>query len=135
MNADEEQRNWSYPALFQATDSSCWYLVHEADVNRDYCATKLSNLNKKNSYKVTLPGAHEGEGEALPTISLPWKSPWRVIILGQLSDIVESTWWKMYPPHQSLKILTGSNRDSFHGTIGRITTAPGIIKQLRNLQI
>ncbi|WP_010663038.1 glycoside hydrolase family 97 protein [Marinilabilia salmonicolor] len=91
MNADEEQRNWSYPALFQATDSSCWYLVHEADVNRDYCATKLSNLNKKNSYKVTLPGAHEGEGEALPTISLPWKSPWRVIILGQLSDIVEST--------------------------------------------
>ena len=91
MNADEAQRDWSYPALFQATDSSCWYLVHEANVNRSYCATKLSNINNKNSYKVTLPAPHEGEGEALPTISLPWKSPWRVIILGQLSDIVEST--------------------------------------------
>lgn len=91
MNGDEEQRDWSYPALFQATDSSCWYLVHEADVNREYCATKLSNINNKNSYKINLPAPHEGEGEALPTISLPWKSPWRVIILGQLSDIVEST--------------------------------------------
>ncbi len=30
-------------------------------------------------------------GESQPTITLPWKSPWRVIIMGSLADIVEST--------------------------------------------
>lgn len=91
MSDTTVQQNWSYPALFQSPDSSYWYLIHEADVNRNYCATKLSNINEQSEYKVTLPEPHEGEGEALPTISLPWKSPWRVIILGELSDIVEST--------------------------------------------
>src|SRR5690606_17007334 len=42
-------------------------------------------------YKVTLPGADEGVGEPLPTINLPWKSPWRVIIMGSLAEVVEST--------------------------------------------
>ena len=91
MNSSDIQDNWGYPALFHSPDSSCWYLVHEADLDRNYCATKLSNLEDKKSYKVTLPGPHEGEGEALPAISLPWNSPWRVIIIGKLSDIVEST--------------------------------------------
>jgi alpha-glucosidase len=85
------KQDWCYPALFHTADSSCWYLIHEADVDRAYCATKLSNLRESTSYKVTLPYDHEGEGEALPTINLPWKSPWRVIIIGQLADIVEST--------------------------------------------
>nr|MDA3817286.1 glycoside hydrolase family 97 catalytic domain-containing protein [Prolixibacteraceae bacterium] len=91
MSNGNIQQDWSYPALFQSPDSSCWYLIHEADVNRNYCATKLSNSDEQSSYKVTLPEPHEGEGEALPTINLPWKSPWRVLIMGQLSDIVEST--------------------------------------------
>ncbi|SFD88265.1 glycoside hydrolase family 97 protein [Thermophagus xiamenensis] len=91
MNSSDIQGNWGYPALFHSPDRSCWYLVHEADLDRNYCATKLSNLKDKKSYKVTLPAPHEGEGEALPKISLPWESPWRVIIMGELSDIVEST--------------------------------------------
>lgn len=86
-----ERQNWCYPALFNTPDSACWYLIHEADVDRSYCATKLSNHENPAAYKVTLPHPGEGEGEALPTIALPWKSPWRVIILGALSDIVEST--------------------------------------------
>jgi hypothetical protein len=91
MDAAADQQNWCYPALFSSKDSLCWYLIHEADVNRNYCATKLSNTENKNEYKVTLPELHEGEGEALPTITLPWKSPWRVVIMGNLADIVEST--------------------------------------------
>lgn len=91
MKDDQAQQDWSYPALFHVGNNACWYLVHEADVDRDYCASKLSNLDNQSSYKVTLPYPHEGEGEALPTINLPWKSPWRVIIVGDLSDIVEST--------------------------------------------
>lgn len=91
MNNDSIQQNWCYPALFNSKDSACWYLIHEADLNRSYCATKLSNIDNKSSYKVTLPDSGEGVGEAQPTITLPWKSPWRVIIIGSLKDIVEST--------------------------------------------
>ncbi|MBN2806046.1 MAG: glycoside hydrolase family 97 catalytic domain-containing protein [Prolixibacteraceae bacterium] len=91
MNNAAAQQNWCYPALFKVHNEECWYLIHEADVSRAYCATKLSNHDKAAAYKVTLPAPYEGEGEALPSISLPWKSPWRVIIAGQLADIVEST--------------------------------------------
>jgi alpha-glucosidase len=91
MNDATIKENWCYPALFHVGNNECWYLIHEADVDRSYCATKLSNFSDQAAYKVTLPYPHEGEGEALPTIQLPWKSPWRVIIMGELSDIVEST--------------------------------------------
>lgn len=85
------QQNWSYPALFESPETACWYLIHEADVDRNYCATKLSNYHVAEQYKVTLPHPGEGEGEALPQITLPWKSPWRVIVIGSLADVVEST--------------------------------------------
>lgn len=90
MDNASDQQNWCYPALFQTSNSN-WYLIHEADVLRNYCATKLSNHKVASKYKVTLPDPGEGEGEALPKISLPWKSPWRVVIMGSLADIVEST--------------------------------------------
>ncbi len=91
MNDAAVQQNWCYPALFNADDNSCWFLIHEADLDLNYCATKLSNIENKSVYKITLPHPGEGEGEAQPTITLPWKSPWRVIIMGSLADIVEST--------------------------------------------
>jgi len=91
MNASGEQQDWCYPALFRNNDESAWYLIHEADVDRNYAASKLSNKNTNSKYKVTLPSQDEGVGEHLPKITLPWKSPWRVVIIGQLNDIVEST--------------------------------------------
>lgn len=90
-NTAQDKGDWCYPALFKVNGNECWYLIHEADVDRGYCATKLSNHAESTAYKITLPYDHEGEGEALPTINLPWKSPWRVIIMGGLADIVEST--------------------------------------------
>ncbi|HEY3406046.1 MAG TPA: glycoside hydrolase family 97 catalytic domain-containing protein [Ohtaekwangia sp.] len=88
-----EQQEWGYPALFQVPDSTCWFLLHEADVNRTYCGSKLSNVSDPSNYKITFPDQKDGrgKGESTPTITLPWKSPWRVIILGTLADIVEST--------------------------------------------
>jgi len=90
---DKTQGEWGYPALFCTADASCWYLIHEADVNRSYCGSKLSNTSDKSQYKITFPdkGDGNGYGESKPTINLPWKSPWRVVIIGSLSDIVEST--------------------------------------------
>lgn len=88
-----EQHDWGYPALFQSADSTCWYLLHEADVNRTYCGSKLSNATDASKYKITFPDAKDGRGKgsSTPTISLPWKSPWRVVILGSLADVVQST--------------------------------------------
>lgn len=87
------QQDWGYPALFNTSDKDCWYLIHEADLGRNYCGTKLSNVAEKSKYKVTFPDQWNGrgQGEAKPTITLPWKSPWRVIVIGNLADIVEST--------------------------------------------
>ena len=87
------QQDWAYPALFNTQDNACWYLIHEADLDRNYCGTKLSNSTEMNKYKTTFPDQWNGrgQGESKPTITLPWKSPWRVIILGSLADIVEST--------------------------------------------
>ncbi len=89
----DEQNDWAYPALFQTKDKSTWFLLHEADLGRTYCGTKLTNYTDKNQYKLSFPDDWNGrhQGDIQPTISLPWKSPWRVIIMGSLSDIVEST--------------------------------------------
>ena len=94
MSEDKIQKQeWSYPALFRLKDSSSWFLLHEADVDRNYCGTKLSNTADSSKYKLTFPNPRDGRGlgESSPTITLPWKSPWRVIIMGTLADIVEST--------------------------------------------
>ena len=93
MKDGSTQQDWAYPALFNTQDNACWYLIHEADLDRNYCGTKLSNTTDKNKYKTTFPDQWNGrgQGESKPTISLPWKSAWRVMIVGQLADIVEST--------------------------------------------
>lgn len=88
-----QQQQWGYPALFNTADKTCWYLIHESDVDRNNCATKLSNVAVKDQYKLTYPNPRDGngQGEALPKVTLPWKSPWRVIMMGSLANIVEST--------------------------------------------
>ncbi len=87
------KQEWCYPALFQPEDKSCWFLLHEADVDRNYCGTKLSNIADSSGYKITFPDPRDGNGigAAAPVITLPWKSPWRVVIMGSLADIVAST--------------------------------------------
>ncbi|HMS70136.1 MAG TPA: glycoside hydrolase family 97 catalytic domain-containing protein [Saprospiraceae bacterium] len=88
-----ESGEWGYPALFHTQDTTCWFLIHEADLDRNYCGTKLSNVADSMKYKLTFhnPKDARGFGESKPTIQLPWKSPWRVIIIGGLPDIVAST--------------------------------------------
>ena len=67
------QQEWCYPALFNSVDKSCWYLLHEADLDRNYCGTKLSNTQDKNTYKLTFPDPKDGRstGESNQSISLP----------------------------------------------------------------
>lgn len=87
------QGEWGYPSLLKVDREDCWALISEADIDRNYCATKLSNSSNADCYKLTFPSVTDGnsKGDVNPTISLPWKSPWRVVIIGHLNDIVSST--------------------------------------------
>jgi len=88
-----QKQEWCYPALFKVKNSNCWFMLHEADLDSNYCGSKLSNKADSNRYQITFPDAKDGrgQGESKPTITLPWKSPWRVIIVGTLADVVSST--------------------------------------------
>jgi len=93
MKDDSIRQDWCYPALFNIPGSDKWFLLHEADLDRTYCGSKLSNTAAGDSYKVTFPDQKDGRGigASTPTIRGPWQSPWRVIIAGNLGDIVGST--------------------------------------------
>jgi alpha-glucosidase len=100
-----QQSDWGYPALFNLSKSNCWFLLHEADLASTYCGSKLSNKADKFKYKITFPDAGDGRGtgEVEPKITLPWKSPWRVITMGKLGDIVKSTLIDDVSPPSTLK--------------------------------
>lgn len=87
------RRDWTYPALFNRPNTDAWFLIHEAGLDRTYCGTKLSNMDAPNGYKTAFPNPRDGNGigEVKPIITLPWQSPWRVVLLGNLATIVEST--------------------------------------------
>lgn len=85
------QGEWGYPALIRYNE--CWALLTEASINRNYCATHLMNTAHSELYQVAYPHKEEGNGvgSIYPATQSPWHSPWRVIILGELKNIVEST--------------------------------------------
>ena len=72
---------WGYPALLEPVDG-VFALITEANIERHQSASCL--FNNGEDYSVV-----PAENEA--TISGEWHSPWRVVIIGSLSDVVEST--------------------------------------------
>jgi alpha-glucosidase len=85
---------WSYPALFRLPDAQHWLLITEADLDPTYCGTRLRADAPGGTYRVRLPDADEGLGTGAvePSSTLPWSTPWRVVIAGNgLASIVEST--------------------------------------------
>ncbi len=82
---------WAFPALFHTNDM--WTLITESAVYEDYCGSHLSANCKGGDYKIEFPWKWEnyGLGEANPSNSLPWKTPWRLAIIGKTpANIVES---------------------------------------------
>lgn len=90
--ATTNHRGWGYAALFRPPDSDVYALVAEADLDREYAGTHLSQPIDT-LYRVALPSAGEGRGlgDVEPRSVLPWTTPWRVIIAGRLNDVFEST--------------------------------------------
>lgn len=84
---------WSFPALFEA--GGRWVLLTEAGMGRTYCGTHLAHQSPDAEYRVAFPQPPEKttpEAALLPQGRLPWRTPWRVLVVGSsLAPIVEST--------------------------------------------
>ena len=87
------KNGWIYPALFKYKDT--WLLITEAALGRTYCGTALQQNSPDNEYKINFPQAPEVFTNGKPTLNpestLPWKTPWRIIVVGDLKTITEST--------------------------------------------
>ncbi|HEY2760923.1 MAG TPA: glycoside hydrolase family 97 catalytic domain-containing protein, partial [Pirellulales bacterium] len=82
---------WVYPALFHSGDT--WLLISEAALGKHYCGTRLRHESPDGEYSIGFPDPREirDNGPANPESSLPWYSPWRIIVVGPLKAIAEST--------------------------------------------
>lgn len=76
-------RHWAYPALLQKTDN-VYALISEANIERRQSASSMRNDDDGDAYKVC-PDVND-----VP-LNGEWHTPWRVLMLGSLADIVEST--------------------------------------------
>ena len=86
-----KKKEWGFPALFKVNDEPIWALLSEADVTENNCAARLNNQKNPNEYSVAYPPPRKGFPHDGVLCSLPWNSQWHVLIIGTLSDIVEST--------------------------------------------
>lgn len=91
--ASPGSNGWVYPALFKYND--VWMLITEAALGRTYCGTALQQNSPDNEYKINFPESPEVFKDGIPTLNpestLPWKTPWRIIVVGSMKTIVEST--------------------------------------------
>jgi len=88
---ERKKQEWGLPALFKVNNEPVWALIAEANITQNNCATILSNLDNYNRYKVTYPSPRKIFPQTGVVSLLPWSSQWHVLIIGKLSDIVEST--------------------------------------------
>lgn len=74
---------WGYPGLVEPQDS-VFMLITEANIRRGHCGSLLYNGDNRDSYRVRL-------ADDKLVFDGAWESPWRLLIVGDLSDVVEST--------------------------------------------
>ncbi len=73
---------WAFPALFEI--QNVWALLTEANLDRNYCGSRLEQNADNGIYKIRFPESKDGEGtgKVRPVSTLPWIMPWRTIIIG-----------------------------------------------------
>ena len=82
---------WVFPALFRTGDS--WVLITETGLGRGYCASRLRHESAGGEYRIGFPDAREtiGGESVNPRFTTPYATPWRVIAVGDLKTVTEST--------------------------------------------
>ncbi len=86
---------WVFPALFRTSvgGSDTWLLVSETGLRRNYCGSRLLAARRSSEYFIDFPGTLETSngGAVTPESTLPWTTPWRLVVVGDLQTITEST--------------------------------------------
>lgn len=84
---------WAFPALFQI--NGLWVLVSEAALDPSYCGTHLEDKNGDGLYTIRFPEKEEvtSDSDPEPVSTLPWTTPWRVIVVGASPTSVMNTTW------------------------------------------
>ena len=82
-SGDGQNRHWGYPALIQPAND-VFALITEANIERRQSASSLKNETDVAHYKV-----YPDENQL--SLRGDWHTPWRVVIIGTLADVVEST--------------------------------------------
>ncbi len=74
-----EATGFAFPALFELEASNRYVMISEADLDRNYCGTRLDEMPEGGLYRVRFPDEREGRGigEVLPNSPLPFMTPWR----------------------------------------------------------
>ncbi len=82
---------WVYPALFNTNE--LWVAITETALDENNCGTRLQFSEKDKALKVTFPQKEEvlPNAQLLPNSKGPWKTPWRILSIGNLKTLTEST--------------------------------------------
>ncbi|QKZ14162.1 glycoside hydrolase family 97 protein [Spirosoma sp. KUDC1026] len=85
------KNGWIYPALFRHNQT--WVMLTEADLGRHYCGTALQQQSPGGEYRINFPQTPEKieNGALNPESTLPWQTPWRILVVGNLKTVMEST--------------------------------------------
>ena len=80
---ESKNRHWCYPALLEP-QKGVFALISEAGLERNQSASSLRNDTDVETFRVV-----PDKNDVTPLDN--WHTPWRVAIVGELADIVEST--------------------------------------------
>ncbi len=86
------EAGWSFPALFLSNGE--WILLTESGLEPTYCGSRLGPQSLNGDYVIKFPQDPERTSPSAalkPQSFTPWQTPWRIIMLGGLNQIVEST--------------------------------------------
>lgn len=75
-----KKQEWGFPSLFKVNDNPVWVLISEANIAENNCASKLSNLNNPNEYKVSYASPRDNFKQTGVQTMLPWKSQWHTLV-------------------------------------------------------
>jgi alpha-glucosidase len=82
---------WVFPALFKVDDT--WVAVSESNMDGSFHASRLQPNAAQGEYKIGLPSAVEifPNGKLLAETSGDMVTPWRILAVGDLATVMEST--------------------------------------------
>lgn len=87
---ESTKTGWVYPALFESENN--WVLITESGLERNHSASRLHFESPNGEYRIAMPDPRETikDNNLYSKIENNFESPWRVIAVGDLNNIVDS---------------------------------------------